>query len=178
MNVAFGKEDAATRQVLDARAQSLARAEAVVAEEFGEEMVFFRLGDSGYGVPARAVREIRPLNDITPLPTTPSFVLGLANVRGRLITVVDLRPLLHVDPRPPANDAFLLRMHAGDVEIGLLADSVAEIRASDLQLAPAHSAMTERAVAWVRGVDQQLNLIIDPAQFIANKRLIVNDVPA
>ncbi len=64
------------------------------------------------------------------------------------------------------------------MELGLLADSVVGIQPSDVQLAPAHSAMTDRAVAWVRGVDGHMNLILDPTIFISEPRLIVNDVLA
>jgi purine-binding chemotaxis protein CheW len=159
--------------VLAERARALATQETAAAMATGEELLIFRLGDGGYSLPACAVREVQPLGDITPLPATPPFVVGLVNVRGRLLAALDIRPLLDSPPAAPRPGAFLLIVVANGMEVGLLADAVIEVRRDTDALAPAPSTTAGRSVAWVRGVDRQLNLRLDPAALLADPRLIV-----
>jgi purine-binding chemotaxis protein CheW len=55
------------------------------------------IGGSTYAMPVAAVREIVRLPAVTRVPGLPTFVTGLANVRGRVLAVLDLRPLLHLE---------------------------------------------------------------------------------
>jgi purine-binding chemotaxis protein CheW len=55
------------------------------------------IGGSTYAMPVAAVREIVRLPAVTRVPGLPPFVTGLANVRGRVLAVLDLRPLLHLE---------------------------------------------------------------------------------
>ena len=166
--------DPVARHILEQRARALASDEMVRFEERGEACVIFRLGKSGYSIPARFVREVQPLGHATPLPSTPSFVAGLVNVRGRLLVALDLRPLLDIAPAPAQPDACLLivGMHATDLAI--LADVVVGIQQADTTLAPALSTMAGRRIEWVRGIDRDLNLRLDPELLLADPRLVVN----
>jgi purine-binding chemotaxis protein CheW len=162
--------------ILTERARALAIQETSAATAQSEEILIFRLGDSGYSLPACAVREVQPFGAYTPLPATPPFVVGLVNVRGRLLAALDIRPLLDSPPAAPRPGAALLILAANGIEVGLLADVVIEVRHSDDDLAPVPSATAGRSAAWVRGVDRQLNLRLDPAALLADPRLIVNGV--
>jgi purine-binding chemotaxis protein CheW len=141
--------------------------------DLGEEVVAFRLGDTGYAIPARYIREVQMLGNYTPLPFTPPFVVGLVNVRGRLLAVLDIRPLLDMPPIPPQPNTFLLVLTANSMEVALLADTVSQVRRADDDLAPLLSTAAGRGVAWVRGVDRRLTLILDPPMLLADPRLIV-----
>jgi purine-binding chemotaxis protein CheW len=169
------RDDPATWQILEERARALAAQDIAVDEgAFGEEVLAFCLGEGRYCLPARSVREVYPLAGFTRLPSTPPFVVGLVNVRGHLLAALDIRPLLDIAPAPPRSDAFLLIVAAAGIEVGLLADLVVEVRRGDAALAPALSATAGRTVAWVKGVDRLLNLVLDPALLLADPRLIVN----
>ncbi len=61
------------------------------------DVMLVRLAGASYGVPVAAVREIVRLPAVTRVPGLPAFVAGLANVRGRVLAVIDLRPLLRLD---------------------------------------------------------------------------------
>ena len=56
-----------------------------------------RVAGASYALPVAAVREIVRLPAVTRVPGLPAFVAGLANVRGRVLAVIDLRPLLHLE---------------------------------------------------------------------------------
>jgi purine-binding chemotaxis protein CheW len=61
------------------------------------DVMLVRLAGASYAVPVAAVREIVRLPAVTRVPGLPAFVAGLANVRGRVLAVIDLRPLLRLD---------------------------------------------------------------------------------
>src|SRR5688500_13903548 len=131
MHMKHLRDDPATWRILEERARALAREETTAGIELGEELVTFRLGDGGYSIPARFVREVQPLSGWTPLPSTPPYVVGLVNVRGRLLAALDIRPLLDIAPAAPRNGAFLLVVSASGMELALLADHVVEVRRGD-----------------------------------------------
>jgi purine-binding chemotaxis protein CheW len=163
---------------LEERAELLARQQIETDSDQGEEVIAFRLGESGFCVPAQYVREVQPLMAWTSLPTTPAFVFGLVNVRGKILSALDLRPLLDMKQTMTRDNAFLLIISAQGTEIGLLADSVDEVRRGDRELSPTLSAVAGHGVPWVLGLDQSLNLVIDPPQLFADPRVIVNDEAA
>jgi purine-binding chemotaxis protein CheW len=168
------QEDPAAWSVLVERARALAIQEDIAVGETGAATLTFRLGGSSYSLPAGAVREVQPFGLCTPLPAVPPFVLGLVNVRGRLITAIDLRPLMGLPAAAPAPSALLLIAAVGGNEIGLLTDGVVAVSGQASELSPAPSATAGRGVAWVRGVDADLSLHLDPELLFADPALLVN----
>jgi len=167
------QQDPLVRTVLEDRARRLARLEADAQELVGEELLTFRLGEGGYSLPTRAVREIAPLRSYTPLPAMPEAVVGLTNLRGRLLALLDLRPLLGIPRTGVRPDSLLLRLGLDQIEMGLLIDTVVAVRRSGALVAPALSAQAGQGLAWVRGVDQHLNLLLDLALLLADPRVAV-----
>jgi purine-binding chemotaxis protein CheW len=167
-------EDPEAGPILTARARALALQEEVVAGALGAATITFRLGGSSYSFPATAVREVQPLGAYTTLPAVPPFICGLVNVRGRLITAIDLRPLLGLPATALPPGAMLLIVCSDDSELGLVADSVIAVHGQTAALAPAPSAASGHSVAWVRGVDADLSLHLDPVALFADPALIVN----
>ena len=88
----------------------------------------FELGGERYGVDVMLVRGVRNLTKIARVPGIPSFYRGVVNVRGQILTVLDLRtffdiPVASTDHMPEE----LVTVRANDLEIGLLADSVSGV---------------------------------------------------
>ncbi len=166
--------DPTLRQILEERAQALALPDPGVDADPGEEMLTFQLGQDTYGLPVIYIREIRLLGSYTRLPSVPPYIVGLVNVRGRLLTVLDIRPMLDIAPTPPVATAFLLIVAAQKMEIGLLADTVIEICHIG-ELAPTPATTTGRGSAWIRGIDRYLHVVIDPSLLFKDPLLIIND---
>lgn len=161
-------------RILEERARALALQQDETTIEQGEEVLIFRLGNDGYCIPVQYIREVQPLLSWTALPTTPPFVVGLVNVRGKILTALDIRPLLDITPKPPTDGAFLIIIHAQGIVVGLLADSVEEVQRGDRELAPTLSTVAGHGVPWVLGLDQHLNLLLDPPMLLADTRVLVN----
>jgi len=92
-----------------------------------------------------------------------------------LLAALDIRPLLGSAASPHSSSAALLIVSAGGIEVGLLADEVIEIRRCDIQLSPALSLVEGQVIAWVRGIDSGLTMLLDLALLMADPRLVVNN---
>ncbi len=171
MSIQHLRDDPAVWRVLEERAHALAIQDLATQTDLGEACLTFQLGPGSYSIPARFIREVQQLGNFTSLPHTPPFIVGLANIRGRLLTVLDIRPLLELPQTPPGSNAFLLVLTINGVEVGLLADVVVEIRHSTDDLMPMLSTAGGHAIAWVRGVDKHFNLQLDPVLLLNDSRL-------
>jgi purine-binding chemotaxis protein CheW len=70
------------------------------------QLVTFRVGDSWYGIPIVFVREIHRASNITPVPRVPEHFRGLINLRGQIVTIVDMSVKLGEGPFPANVNAF------------------------------------------------------------------------
>jgi len=82
------------------------------------------LAGERYAVAAEFVREAVPLKDFSPIPCTPAFVLGMMNVRGQILTLIDVRRLfdLPCENLSELNQVLILR--GADTEFGIVADAI------------------------------------------------------
>ena len=89
----------------------------------------FLLGDEHYSLPITKVREIIRLSPITPVPRMPSHLLGVINLRGKIVPVMDLRKRLLLPPAQQLERACIIVIQAsGDsASIGLLVDLVEDV---------------------------------------------------
>jgi purine-binding chemotaxis protein CheW len=98
-----------------------------IADEAARQLVIFRLGSQQFCVPIGAVKEIRPWTLATPLPHSPPFVLGVINLRGTVLPVVDLGMRLHMLVEPPTDRNVIVIVWIGKQLFGLLVDGVCDI---------------------------------------------------
>ncbi|MHC5018574.1 MAG: chemotaxis protein CheW [Planctomycetota bacterium] len=87
-------------------------------------VVSFDVGPGLYGVDVEQVREVLKMPWVSRLPRTPDFLLGVVNVRGRILPVLDLRPLLAHQPRAADRDTRLISVRVGEAEVCLKVDRV------------------------------------------------------
>ena len=111
--------------------QSAVRPEAAGANaEPSVNHIVFGLNGARYAVSIRSVLELDRLSPITPVPNTPDFVLGVTNVRGDVVSVLDLRRLLGFPPlaRPETGRLIQVRPLGRVVRSGMLVDSILGMR--------------------------------------------------
>jgi purine-binding chemotaxis protein CheW len=129
---------------IDARYAAAARAESpTVAAPRGvgeaaamrERVILFALGTTTFAVAARNVREVDRAPEVTPVPGVPIWLNGVANLRGDLISVVDLRAFLGVEAAAPAGRMLVVASDTGEIVSAFLVDAVpgmALVASSDL----------------------------------------------
>ena len=92
-----------------------------------QEVVAFKLAEQDFCIDINLVREIRGWTPTTVLPHAPSYVKGVINLRGSVVTVVDLSARLGFGPSDPSQrHVVIIAFHDGRI-VGLLADLVSDI---------------------------------------------------
>ena len=93
--------------------------------------IVFLLGDIECALPAATVQGVERLGDVTPVPNTVPWVLGIVHLRGSIISVVDLRGYFDLPAQPLSARSRLLVVAKREMTIGLVVDAVTEMRALD-----------------------------------------------
>lgn len=92
-----------------------------------ERYLEFSLGDELYAVQLLKVKEVIPHPETTPLPNGPSHFLGIMNLRGQIISIVDLRKKLKISIKEELKENAVIIMNFDGVCIGLVVDSIDKV---------------------------------------------------
>ena len=129
------------------------------------QWVTFRLENETYGVNVMQVQEVLRYSDIAPVPGAPSYVLGIINLRGNVVTVIDTRARFGLMPDEITDNTRVVIIESNKQVIGILVDSVAEVvymKASEIE--PAPNVGTDDSAKFIRGVcnrDNELLILVD-----------------
>jgi purine-binding chemotaxis protein CheW len=85
----------------------------------------FSIGEDLYAIPVEMLTEIIALQKIFPVPTTPPHVLGVINLRGNIVPIVDIRPVLELPFQGTLGQIAILKR--GSLNIGIIVDNVYEV---------------------------------------------------
>ena len=137
----------------------------------GDRFVAFAAGGTTYGVRVPEIVEIARIPAITPVPQLPPWVRGVTNLRGDVISVIDLAALCGMDAMSLDTGRMLVaRQETDDLTVGVLVDRVHEIAAIPADQIRQPTAPLEGALApFVRGVcqrDTQTLVILDMAALL------------
>ncbi|MFM2482659.1 chemotaxis protein CheW [Celerinatantimonas sp. YJH-8] len=140
-----------------------------VAENIaGDEVlqwVTFQLEKETYGINVMQVQEVLRYSEIAPVPGAPDYVLGIINLRGNVVTVIDTRSRFGLPSAEVTDNSRIVIIEAEKQVIGILVDSVAEVvylRSSEIDTAP--NVGTEESAKFIQGVsnrDGQLLILVD-----------------
>lgn len=132
------------------------------------DILVFNIDKERYAVLAECVRGVRAVPRITRVPGVPSFYRGVVNVRGQIITVLDLRYLLNLPASTSEQTgAELVLVHAANLDLALATDHV-----EDVMRLP-RSAVEPNDLRYAHGVTRDRILVLDMQQLFADERLIV-----
>ena len=166
----------AMRDILKVRAAELAQG---LSEEAGTdsrlEIVEFMLAHERYGVECGFVREILPLKTLTPVPCTPPFVLGVTNVRGEVLSVIDLKRFFDLPGEALTDMGRVIVLRSDSMEFGILADAVVGARLVPLDdIDPPLPTLTDVRGEYLKGVSKERLAILDAARILADGRIVVD----
>ncbi len=176
MSAAPGTQaDAYIRAVLRARARELAKPPAVEDESVRPiEIVEFTLGQEHYAFPSSVVREVFNLTEITPLPSLPPFVLGVTNVRGRILSVIDIRRFLEFGDMGLSNLNRAIILSNGSMELAVLADQVVGVYESDSnRWQKTMPTLVGKREAYLGGVTKDRVVVLDAEKLLKSRDLLV-----
>ena len=164
-----------TGRILRERALSLA-VEPGDAQTLADsiEVVEFMLAHEHYAVETAYVREVYPLKRLTPLPCTPAFVLGIVNLRGEIVSVIDVRKFFDLAQTglPDLNKVIVLE--SGNMVFGMLADAILGVRRIPLaEIQPSLPTLTGIREKYLKGITQERTVVLDAEKLLTDEGIVV-----
>ena len=117
------------------------------------QWVTFRLDNETYGINVMQVQEVLRYTEIAPVPGAPSYVLGIINLRGNVVTVIDTRQRFGLDSADVTDNTRIEIIEADKQVVGIIIDSMAEVvylRQSEVETAP--NVGNDESAKFIQGV--------------------------
>lgn len=137
--------------------------------------VTFTLEDEIYGIDVMQVREVLRYTEISPVPGAPPYVLGIINLRGKVVAIIDTRSRFNLPPTEPDDSSRILILEASDHVVGFLVDSVsevAELKNNDIESAPdTGSGDTNRFITGLYKRKDDLIILVDSNRLLSEDEL-------
>ncbi len=162
--------------LLKARAQTLAveKKDETAQNEY-IEIVAFQLASEIYGIESTFIREVYPLKDFTILPGMPPFVLGIINVRGQIVSVIDLKKFFNLPEKGLGELNKVIIVQNKRMEFGILADTIhgtCSISIEEIQAPPISTSGI--GIGYLRGISSDHIIILDVEKILKDEKIIVH----
>lgn len=137
------------------------------------QWVTFRLQEETYGINVMQVQEVLRYTEIAPVPGSPDYVMGIINLRGNVVTVIDTRARFGLPSAEISDNTRIVIIEAEKQVIGIFVDSVAEVvylKQSEIDNAP--NVGTEESARFIQGVanrDGQLLILVDLNKLLSDE---------
>lgn len=139
------------------------------------EIVEFQLASETYGLESSFVREAYPLKDFTPLPGVPPFVLGIVNVRGKILSVIDLKKFFGLPQNGLGQLNKLIILRDEQMEFGILADDILGARSIPVDsIQPAPPTISGIGAEFLRGVTAGHVILLNAEKILNDEKIIVD----
>ncbi len=161
------------------RAERLKKVEKI--EETGEKMdaVIFQLGGDYFALEAQYIHEIRQIGEITPVPCTPDYVLGITSVRGSIYSALDIRKSFGAEEKQVTPESMFILTIWNKIEVCILVDAVIEKRSIPRrEIKPMVAGSKNANLNFIVGfilMNEKMVTLIDWNAFIAQAGIIVNE---
>ncbi|MBN2289735.1 MAG: purine-binding chemotaxis protein CheW [Candidatus Glassbacteria bacterium] len=179
ISVDWGRETTPdeAKKLLRARAHSLSRElETKKTDEKFLEILDFTLAYETYAIETAYIREIYPLKSFTPLPCTPQFVLGLVNVRGQILPVIDIKKFFNLPEKGLTELNKIIILKKDSMEFGILADLILGVCSLPIGKIQSPSGMMSVVnEKYLKGVTDERIVILDAEKLLSDTEIVVNE---
>lgn len=129
------------------------------------QWVTYHLDNEIYGVNVMQVQEVLRVTEIAPVPGSQEYVLGIINLRGNVVTVIDTRKRFGLASKEPDDLSRVIVVEVEDNVIGMLVDSVAEVvYLHQSEIEPSPTVSNDESSYYIQGVcsrGEQLLILVD-----------------
>lgn len=125
----------------------------------------FMLGEESYAVELLKVKEVLTPPELTAIPKAPSYVLGLMNLRGLVLTVIDLRKKMGITPKNDINQNAVIIFDLEDRYVGVLVDSIQKVlnvSVENIKPIPDEEANSSKHLMGILDHESKLTMWVDP----------------
>lgn len=140
-------------------------ADAAQADDPVLQWVTFKLCGEVYGINVMQVQEVLRYTEIAPVPGAPNYVLGIINLRGNVVTIIDTRHRFGLSPAEVTDNTRIVVIESDKHIVGIMVDSVAEVvylRQSEIETPP--NVGKDDSAKFIQGVcnkGEELLILID-----------------
>jgi purine-binding chemotaxis protein CheW len=165
------------KNILRARARVLAQEpNKAKADQTFIEVLEFLLAHERYAVETSYIREVYPLKELTALPCTPPFLLGVINVRGQILSVIDIKKFFDLPEKGLTNLNRVIIVKKDKMELGILSDEIIGVRnipQDDLQ--PSLPTLSGIRSKYLKGVTSEQLIVLEIEKLISDENIIVHE---
>jgi len=137
------------------------------------QYVTFRLAEETFAINVMKVQEVLRVSEIALVPGAPGYVLGIINLRGNVVTVIDARLRMGMEPREPDEASRVIVIEGDRQVVGVLVDSVAEvIELAEADIEPAPDVGGDEASRYIQGVSSRegkLTIVVDLNRLLSDE---------
>jgi len=137
------------------------------------QWVIFRLENESYGINVMQVQEVLRYTEVAPVPGAPPYVLGIINLRGNVVTVIDTRLRFALETAETTDQTRIVIIEAENQVVGILVDAVAEVvylRQSEIETTP--NVGNEESAKFIQGVchkNDELLILVDLEKLMSDE---------
>lgn len=166
-----------SEEILAARAKLISGNRSIQNDLSGDgpTVVEFLLAPERYAVEELFVDEVMLLRELTPIPGVPDFVAGITNIKGRILSVLNLKILLGINTKGITELNRIIILKNNKMEFGILTDSILGTRnLPSEQLAPMPVTLQGTAADYVKGITADGLILLDCERMLSAKSITVN----
>ena len=137
------------------------------------QWVTFHLENEKYGIKVMQVQEVLRMTEIAPVPGAPHYVIGIINLRGSVVTVIDTRRRFNLPDVETDDETRIVIVEANNNVVGILVDSVAEVvdlKVSEIETAP--NVGNDESSKYIQGVssrEDELLILVDVNKLLSDE---------
>ncbi|WP_155996781.1 chemotaxis protein CheW [Thioalkalivibrio sp. ALMg11] len=135
--------------------------------------VTFSLAEETYAIDVLQVQEVLKVTEIAPVPGVPDYILGIINLRGNVVTVIDARRRMGLDDRESDEASRIVIIDVDNQNVGILVDSVSEVvRISPDSVEPAPEVGNDDSSRFIQGVtstEEGLTILVDLNRLLSDE---------
>lgn len=150
-------------------------AASVSGEMTVQEYLIFRLGQEEYGIEILNVQEIRGCDKVTRVPNAPQFLIGVTNLRGVIVPIVDLRVRFNLPVSADDQDTVVIVLNLNARIIGIVVDGVADVlslKSEQIKPTPDISAaLSSRYLLGLGVIEQRMMILVNIEKLLSREEL-------
>jgi purine-binding chemotaxis protein CheW len=164
------------KTLLQKRAKELAKVVVIEKQEEYLEYIKFGLANELFGIEKEYVKEVFPLKELTELPCVPNFVIGIINVRGKIISVIDLKRFFELPETGISDFNRVIILKENQLEFGILADRIYGVtRTYHDEMQKTLPTLKGIREEFLKGITNDRIVILDYKKLMNDNKLIVNE---
>ncbi|MBK7993229.1 MAG: purine-binding chemotaxis protein CheW [Blastocatellia bacterium] len=141
-----------------------------------KQLILFKVASEIFAVEISLVKEIVPFQNITPVPDAYNFVEGIINLRGKIVTIIDMRKRLHTQiAESKEKTSRIIILEIDDKLMGMLVDAASEIiRVDDKAIGPAPELISGQGNNYIIGVikhNDRLIVMLDLKKILSSQEI-------